>query len=65
MDWVAVTLNGILLSNLLYMPAAKILDIIKGNTILKNTVKVMRQIRRREGYGNRFSLLTPLHDNPD
>lgn len=59
----AATLHGIPLSNLLYMSPAKIRGLIRGNIILRNMVNVMRRIRKREGYGSRFSLLTPLHDN--
>ncbi|KAL7842565.1 hypothetical protein SRHO_G00242540 [Serrasalmus rhombeus] len=33
--------------------------------ILKNMVYTWKQVRRLEGFSNCFSLLTPLHKNPD
>ena len=39
--------------------------LIKDHLFFKNMLNIWWEARKSEGYNNSFSLLTPLHDNPD
>lgn len=61
----SASLDRISLLNLLYISPGKASVLVKDNLVLKNMLKIWHQVRKLEGYANCFSLLTPLHANPD
>ena len=51
--------------NLLYISPGRVATLGKDKVILKNMLNIWRKVRKLEGYSNCFSLLTPIHENPD
>lgn len=61
----SASLGSIPLQNLLYTSPDKVAALVKDNVLLRNMVNIWRKVRKLEGYSNCFSLLTPIHENPD
>uniref|UniRef100_A0AAQ6AKY8 Reverse transcriptase domain-containing protein n=1 Tax=Amphiprion ocellaris TaxID=80972 RepID=A0AAQ6AKY8_AMPOC len=61
----SASLNDIPLWNLLYISPPKSSLLAKDNLLLKNMLSICHKVRSLEGYKKHFSLLTPIHQNPD
>lgn len=63
-EFYLASLGKIPLQNVLHISPGKVTTLIKDNVILKNT-EYLPLIGKLEGYSNCFSLLTPIHEQPD